>query len=156
MKKSNPMFIFGAIWEIIRFFLFFMLAAVIFNKSSALHRFELLWLILLSAAQLMVPAGFLLVFFFVEKYGSLVRLLTIGKILNVFSAALFVFDGLFSDKISQAILDLPFARIPYLFLLVAAIFFDLIFLYFLLSYKIDTKMDQGQDNRVGTTSDTQP
>jgi hypothetical protein len=155
MKKSSSMFIFGTVWEIIRFFLFFLLAVLIFNKSMTVRRFELLWFILISAGQLMVPGGYLLIYFFPEKYGSMTRLLSIGKVLNLFSAALFIFDGLFSERISQATINLPFVQIPYLIILVLAIFFDLIFLYFLLSYKLGANLPQGRDNELGTTPDTQ-
>ncbi|MBN1410743.1 MAG: hypothetical protein JW969_07845 [Spirochaetales bacterium] len=138
MKNSKPVFIFGTLWEILRFFLFFSMIIVIFNEKTTLYRFEILWFLILSAAQLIIPGCYLLLIFFPDKYRVILQPLRMGKILNLLCSVLFIIDGLFSDQTIKLRLDLPFASIPYLILILGTVFFDLIFLYFLLSYKIGT------------------
>jgi hypothetical protein len=84
-----------------------------------------------------MPVGFLLLFFNSTKFKATIQLLRIGKILGLFSSLVIFIDDIISGN---ALLLVP---IPYLsstegisFLLLSlTIFFDLILLYFLLSYK---------------------
>jgi hypothetical protein len=137
MKKQKFFLLSGFTWELIRFFLYFFFITYFQFHKLLWNRQTILWLILLGSSQLIIPAGFLLLFFHSTKFRATIQLLRIGKIINLFSSLVLFIDEIISGN---ALLLVP---IPYLsstegisFLILSlTIFFDLILLYFLLSYK---------------------
>jgi len=85
-----------------------------------------------------MPAGFILLLFDSIKFHVVLQLLRIGKILNLFAGAfIFIEEVVIKDSL-LFIPQLYLSSITYFSVLIIAvtIFIDLIFLYFLLSYKV--------------------
>ena len=137
MKKEKIFFTAGIIWEIIRFLFFFLLISFVFFKPFIGQAHTILWLLFISSCQFLMPAGYTLLLFNSTKFDVIIQLLRIGKVLNIFPGIFLFIDELF---LSNSLFSIPltslslFKKAAFLFLSIS-IFFDLIFLYFLLSYK---------------------
>lgn len=138
MKKTKILFLLEVIWESVRILFVFFLAAFIKFRLLLWDRQTVLWIILLGSSQFLMPAGFILLIFDSIKYNVVIQLLRIGKILNLF-AGLFIFIE--ELVIKESLLFIPqlySSPVIYFSVLIIAltVFIDLIFLYFLLSYKV--------------------
>ncbi|MBN2534477.1 MAG: hypothetical protein JXB88_16460 [Spirochaetales bacterium] len=137
MKKKKIFYCAGIIWEIVRFLLFFILITFIYFKPFTGETDTLPWLLFLSSCQLLMPAGYVLLFFNSTKFHVVIQLLRIGKILSLFPSFFIFFNEFF---IRNTLFSVPFTPLSLykkgtIVILLISIFFDLIFLYFLLSYK---------------------
>ncbi len=133
VKKS--IFVLAAIWEFIRFFLLFIALTTVYIQVILTDGQAIYWLILNGSSQLLLPAGLLLLFVNPDKFHHLLNLIKLGKILSLFSSGLLIAIEPFSIKHDLfKITFLPLQITP-VSLLLAIIFFDLIFLFILLSYK---------------------
>jgi hypothetical protein len=137
MKKEKIFFLAGVLWELFRFLFFFLLIAFIFFNNFVWNTHTILWLLFLSSCQLLMPAGYALLIFDSIRFYVVIQLLRIGKILSLFPGIFILIDELLLGK---SLFSLPLTTYSLLkkavfFLLSISIFFDLIFLYFLLSYK---------------------
>lgn len=79
----------GSLWEAVRFFIVISLLALVFRSSLA----SIPWLLLGGSGNLLVAVGGLMLSLFPEKYGELIALLRLGKVLSVFSFVLLVVSG---------------------------------------------------------------
>ncbi|MBN1697174.1 MAG: hypothetical protein JW881_06655 [Spirochaetales bacterium] len=163
MKKQNFFLIAGAIWEFIRFLLFFLFITGFQFHELLWNRQTILWLILLSSAQLIMPAGFLLLIINFTRFRALIQLLRYGKILGLFSSLILFIDEMISGNV---LLLVPIPSLSQtegisFILLSLTIFFDLILLYFLLSFKeerpqpVKNKDTSGESSFLPVFSETE-
>ena len=127
MKPHRSFYIVLSCWELIRFISIFLSVVYVFIDLISAKSGTIFWLTLLGSSQLILPAGFLIIFFNRQKYAHFVKLLRLGKIL-----------GLMPN-----ILLLPYLIIKnnttYLVILSIILLLDLIFLLVLLSFKEEGK-----------------
>lgn len=135
MKKPQLLFLVEIFWEILRFSLFFYTTVIIQLQSLHGNTNTLLWLMLLGSGMLLVPAGCFLLYVDPVKYDAVIHLVRIGKVLGLFTSLLIIVKELFIDVNILASGIAAFIVNRYLLILLVGIFFDLIFLYFLLSFK---------------------
>jgi hypothetical protein len=101
-----------------------------------------LWLMLVSIGQLLVPAMYILLFVNEQKYTAYVELLRIIKILGIFVSCLIIVKELIIDNGFWVLASSVISTKQPLLIVLSTIFFDLIFLYFLLSYKMsETRLE---------------
>jgi len=137
MKREKIFYCAGIIWEIARFLLFFLLISYVYFQPLPGGNRTILWILFLSSSQLLMPAAYTLLLFNSIKFHVVIQLLRIGKIISLLPSLLIFFDeflfnfSLFTVPLSSVSLY----RKGILLFLSISIFFDLIFLYFLLSYK---------------------
>lgn len=143
MKKEKIFYCAGIVWEIVRFVFFFLFITFIYFQPFIGGTRTILWLLFLSSCQLLIPAGYSLLLFNSTKFHVIIQLLRIGKILSLFPSIFIFLDEflLSSTLFSLPLTSLSLFKKAAFLLLSISIFFDLIFLYFLLSYKkVEKKM----------------
>lgn len=149
MKYRRIVFFTGFVWELGRFAFLFITANLYLMDSPSGN---LLFLLLLSAPQLLLAAGFLALWRDEARYASSIPLLAMGKFLNLFPEIFYLvlYGGVFPVFSLLA----GFSQTSFLmengnwmliaFIAVCAV--DLIFFVFLLSYrtpKTEKKRDNG-------------
>jgi hypothetical protein len=139
MKKEKIFYGAGIIWEIIRFLFFFLFITFVYFQPTIGGTDSVLWLLFLSSCQLLMPAAYTLLLFDSNKFHYIIQLLRIGKVLGLFpSFFIFLNEFIFStDFFSLPLTTFSLLKKSAILLLAISIFFDLIFLYFLLSFKGD-------------------
>jgi len=137
MKREKIFYCAGIFWEILRFLFFFLFITYIYLQPAIGGSSAVLWLLFLGSCQLLMPAGYTLLLFNSIKFHGVIQLLRIGKVLGLFpSFFIFLDEFIFStDFFSFPLTTLSLLKKSAILLLAISIFFDLIFLYFLLSFK---------------------
>jgi hypothetical protein len=133
MHLKRVFFLINALWELVRFLLLFTALMLTFHLVVITNRQAVFWLLVFGSPQLLLPAGLLVVYLQPGRQPALLNLLRLGKILAVFSSLLlFALEplGLYLGLRGSL---LSFLVTP-LFILLAVLFIDVIFLFFLLSY----------------------
>ena len=135
MKPKRFIFLITAIWEFLKIMLLISAASAVFNKTLILHQGGIYWLILLCSNQLLIPVCTLVLYFKQSQYTSLLPLLRVGKIINVFTCFILLIVELTREAIfSLHFIFLPFAISTPIFLFI--IFsIDLIFLSVIISLR---------------------
>jgi len=139
VKNQKIVFILGFLREIIHTTFLVYFAALLFPMDSVWSMQNISIILILSAGYLLIPASYLFLLYDDTKFYALIQLLRIGKILRIIVILLisvneivnYGFAFLYNGS-SRLITFLFFTGILILF-------FDLIFLYFLLSYKVEEK-----------------
>jgi hypothetical protein len=139
MRKSRILFLSGIFWELVRFSVFTLIIIGLLQETLISGTQKILWLMLIGAGQLLLPAAYFLLFMDQIKYYAYIQILRIGKMLSIFvSFSIIIYELLYNNIFLYA--GSPqFYDKRYLLIVFLAIFFDLIFLYFLLSYKREDK-----------------
>jgi hypothetical protein len=135
MKKERLFFLVEIFWEILRFSLLFYITVIIHFQTIHGNTNSLLWLVLLGSGTLLIPAGCFLLYIDHVKYDVVIHLVRIGKVLGLFTSFLIIIKELFIDINLFKTGVIAFLVNSYLLIILIGIFFDLIFLYFLLSFK---------------------
>jgi hypothetical protein len=89
MALRHAFILAGSLWETARFFIVISLLAQVFRSAPG----GIPWLLLGGSGNLLVGVGGILLSLFPEKYGELIGLLRLGKVLAVFSFFLLVASG---------------------------------------------------------------
>jgi uncharacterized membrane protein YkvI len=130
MKKISPVLLSTALWEILRFTLLFLLIVSASSKESASGTVEVYWILPYGAGALIIPAGLIVLMLDPVKYGGLLNLLKLGKLLEVIPSLVLLGRELSTLSV------LSNSRFP-LYPFVAAVVFDLVFLALLISYRLE-------------------
>jgi hypothetical protein len=150
MGKRKIIFLTGAIWEIIRFALLYLLLLVLMNPSfNIIGSILLVWF---GTLHFLMACCFFFLWFNQQQYSSLLPFMTLGKGLNILPA-LFLFimgTGLFQIGIEffrgtrdfgqEYAPQAAFSEGSMGFLLLFSgiiLFFDLIFFFIVLSYTLN-------------------
>jgi hypothetical protein len=144
MRKSRILFLSGIFWELVRFSVFTLIIIGLFQETMLSGTQKILWLMLIGAGQLLLPAAYFLLFLDRVKYYVYIQILRIGKMLSIFVSFSIIIYELFYNNIFLNAGIPQFYDKRYLLVIFLAIFFDLIFLYFLLSYK-----GEEEDRKLG-------
>ncbi len=137
MISKRKIFLAASIWELLRFFMLFITILVVNISIIRANRQSIFWLIILCSGSLIMPAGFLLFYYNEKKYGMLLNLLRLGKVLGLFSSLLLMLLEPMGPVLQVVkLVFLPFPITPVILLLFIT-FFDLIFLGLLLSYRME-------------------
>jgi hypothetical protein len=157
MKRARLLFAAGVLWELLRFGVFLYVTAGLRLQIALTDAGSLLMLMLFGGSQLVIPAAYILLFIDEKKYSQYVQLLRIGKALAVFTAFLVIVKELFIDRGFFYMNLALFSGMRYLLFVLIGIFFDLIFLYFLLSYRVSKDNDclDTSKNGAGLPGDTE-
>ena len=128
MKKTRPVLLLAALWEILRFVLLFLVLISSPKSETSTDREFVFLMLLFGAGGLTLPAGFIALMLNPNKYRGVLNLLRLAKALQLFPALL--------------ILSREFAKIGVLtassYLLyptLAAALFDTIFLILLMAFR---------------------
>ncbi len=127
------------LWELIRLSIVFISLISVVSQSLNSNRQVLYWLLSVSSFQLISPLAILFLFIDWNKYRNYLSLLRVGKVINLFSFILIFFN--FDPGRVTETLNIKYVGAPvyYFYVIVGVIFFDLIFLVILLSYKLELK-----------------
>jgi len=146
MKTGKIKLITALVWEILRIFLLFIAVISIFFTEVTKNNIALYWLISLGSVQLLPFAGLVFVLFYESKYINVLKFVELSKLLNIFSLLLIVINTPLSILLNPFLAPytpvvLTFLSFPlyHIYLVAILFFFDLIFLFLLLSYKTGTK-----------------
>lgn len=144
MRVQRGLVFLGGIWELIRMPLLFLSLLLVLNPSF--HLTTNLALIWLGGPQIFIAAGFILLFFYPDRYSVFAKLLAVGKILQVVTGVgyFFVRSGIIPIPPRTASEDLR-----QLLVLLFVSIVDLIFFFFLLSYKQPVSHDHGRAELPG-------
>ena len=162
MKNRKLILLVGSIWEVIRFALLYFLLLLLVNSSfNPIGSILLIWL---GSIQLILAAGLFFAWWDMSRYAVLLPLLALGKGLNLIPPILLLIfgSGLFniSGSLFQAVADvsaetavrniLSQESLGFLFLFAGGIlFFDLIFFFIILSYRVRRKEQElGSDRNL--------
>ena len=154
MKNRKFILLIGTIWEVIRFTLLYFLLLLLVNSSfNPIGSILLIWL---GSMQLILAAGLFLAWWDMSRYAVLLPLLALGKGLNLIPPILLLIlgSGLFDIGVrlfraaGQNILSQE--SLGFLFLFAGVIlFFDLIFFFIILSYRISREEQKlGSDRNL--------
>lgn len=142
MKVRKIKLLTALIWEILRVFLLYIALVSIFFTTVNKDSTALYWLISLGSLQLLPFSGLIFVLFFEKKYIIVLKFVELSKILNMFSLILIVINTPLSILLNPFLAPygpvmLTFLSFPlyHIYLVAVLFFFDLIFLFILLSYK---------------------
>lgn len=128
MKKRKLIFLSGAIWELLRFFLLFFFILVIMNPE--LQPVSTVLLVWLGSGHLILCLLFFIVWLDLSRYSLLIPVLTVIKGVNLLPPILFFLFG--TSSVSEVFSQEYFG---FLFLTAGIVlFFDLIFFLILLSF----------------------
>ncbi len=132
MKKMSPVLLSTALWEIIRFTFLFLLIVSFSNRGSASSATEVYWILPFGAGALILPAGLVVLMMNPVKYGGILNLLKLGKLLEVIPSVVL----LGRELSTLGVLADP--RLPVYPVLAAAVI-DLIFLVLLISFRLELR-----------------
>lgn len=147
MKKARLFFLSGIIWELLRLVVFLFILLLLFDKTLFSGTQVVLWILLIGSGQLIFPSAYFLLLIDRVKYSALLQILRIGKTLSIAVSFLIILNELLSTDIFLFLTGSQVYDRRYILAVFLGIFFDLIFLYFLLSYKGEEdhqKVDQSQ------------
>ena len=146
--KQKTQFIFGGVWELLRFFLLFLSVLSVYLPVIQMNEQAVLWMILIGSAQLLFPPAYVLIAVNPTKYRSLMNFLCIGKIMSIFLVSIFLI--LHATGISIGSIHVRFLAKPVslYWLLFAVLIFDLIFLFVLLSYRGNSGIGHSGNDRL--------
>ncbi len=130
MSIRRIVFLFNSAWELVRFVALFLLAAVQTEALLAASPRLPLWLLAAAAGQLLMPAALFFLFVDPRRNAALLNLARLGKGIGVFVEVILLVSEPFGALGERAFRGLPAAAA-----LLAVTFVDLIFLFFLLSYR---------------------
>ena len=130
MKKISPVLLSTALWEIVRFTFLFLLIVSASDGETTRGAPELYWILPYGAGALVIPAGLFVLMLDPAKYGALLNLLKLGKLLEVIPFLIL----LGRELSAMSVLSNP--RFP-LYPVLAAAVLDLIFLALLISYRLE-------------------
>lgn len=82
-----------SLWELVRFFLMLSLLLLLARSAGARDGAMIPWLLLAATGNLLVPVGGLMLVLFPVRYGNLVGLLRLGKVMSIFSFVLLLVSG---------------------------------------------------------------
>ncbi|MCK4541956.1 MAG: hypothetical protein KAU17_06970 [Spirochaetales bacterium] len=144
MRVQRGLLFLGGIWELIRMPLLFLPLLLVLNPSF--HLTTNLALIWLGGPQIFIAAGFILLFFYPDRYGGFAKLLAVGKILQVVTGFGYFLakSGIIPLSSRTDPEDLRQLLVP-LFISIV----DLIFFFFLLSYKQPASHDHARAELPG-------
>jgi hypothetical protein len=128
MKKISPVLLATALWEVIRFTFLFLLIVSFSSRGSANSAIEAYWILPFGAGALIIPAGLVVLMMNPAKYGGILNLLKLGKLLEVIPSLVL----LGRELSTLGVLSNP--RLP-VFPVLAAAIIDLIFLALLMSFR---------------------
>jgi len=135
MKAERAFLLAGSLWEIVRFFLLLSLLALLLQGTSGSGRRVFPWLILGGSGNLLVAAGGILLAAFPARYGSVLGLLRLGKILGIFSFLLLLLSGALRPSLGLAALSIGKLAIGEGAMLLGIFALDVLFLAVLLAWR---------------------
>ncbi len=135
MTARRALLLAGSLWELARFFLLTMLIALILDAAGTSGSWIYPWLLLMGGQGLLVAAGALMVSLFPDRYGTLVGLLRLGKILGVFTFLLLVISRAFGAAESLQLLAVGRLRLRGDRILYTVFLLDALFLAVLLAWR---------------------
>ncbi len=130
MKKINPVLLSTALWEVIRFTFLFLLIVSVSNGKPTRGELEVYWILPFGAGALILPAGLVVLMMNPEKYGGILGLLKLGKVLEVIPLLVLLGRELSTSRVLYNF------RLP-VYPILAAAAIDLIFLILLISFRFD-------------------
>jgi len=130
MRRLNPVLLFAALWELVRFVLLFLLIVSLFVPRAGARSAAAYWLLFYGAGCLLMPAGMVLLLIDPARYAVVIHLVRLGKVLQAVPVVLMVLTGLAAGDVGLFGIDglLPLA---------VATVVDLVFLGVLLSFRIE-------------------
>jgi len=135
MAVRHAFILAGSLWETARFFIVLSLLAQIFSATGNSGPGIISWLLLGGSGNLLVAVGGILLSLFPDKYGELIGLLRLGKVLSVFSFLLLVGTGSLGLSLQIEVLRVgPFSLTQGAALL-GICFLDLLFLAALVAWR---------------------
>jgi len=93
MKARRGLLLAGSLWELVRFFLVLFLLAAVLHDLAGAGAWVFPWLLVAGSGNLLIAAGIGMVALFPGRYGRLVALLRLGKVLGIFSFILLAVSG---------------------------------------------------------------
>ncbi len=93
MKARRGLLLAGSLWELVRFFLVLLLFAAVLHGVSGAGPWVFPWLLLAGSGNLLIAAGIGMLALFPARYGRMVALLRLGKVLGIFAFVLLVVSG---------------------------------------------------------------
>lgn len=133
MKQNKSIVIFSLIWEILRYVFIFLFTANFFIMRIYENNQGIFWLLSISSCNLLLPL--ILIILLNSSNTILMRILYIGKILQLFPFFMLISSELLNIKIfdNYLIEELISRNIG---LIISFLFIDLLFLSLLLSYNV--------------------
>ncbi|MBN2735342.1 MAG: hypothetical protein JXR70_00070 [Spirochaetales bacterium] len=128
MNKDKIFFITGTFWETAKTVMLFIIVINRFITEPLFPMDYFIWILPFVASHFLPAIGFLLMLLNEKRFTNMIILIRISKIFNLFTIGFI----LFSEIYSKPVFLLPYQQ---LFPLSGIFFFELIFIYFLLSYK---------------------
>ncbi len=124
----------GSAWELARLFLVLSLLVLLYEVTGGRGSAIVPWLLLAATGNLLVPAGAVLLALYPERYGPLLGLLRLGKLLNLVTLVLIVISGLVSAAGAASIPRAAGAGLPGFVAVLLVTALDAVFLALLVSY----------------------
>jgi hypothetical protein len=138
MKIHRVFFLITAIWDLLRFFALFLAVWIVFRRTLETNNQGVYWLLVLGNGGLLMSASLLFLYVDPERFRVLLNLVRLGKILGLASALLLVIlEPVGTGLRLLSVGFLPYRIAPFSVLLVVSVV-DLILLFLLLSYHIET------------------
>lgn len=129
MRNTRPLFFLGALYELLRAGILFVITTVMITPE--IDQVKILLFVLLAAPGFVVFAGFLFIGVHPETYTAAAKLLAVGKIAGLFPAMIAALNSVGIITFSTA--EHQLSATGLLFGII--ILFDLLFCLFLVSYK---------------------
>lgn len=93
MKARRGLLLAGSLWELVRFFLVLLLLAAVLRGAGGAGPWVFPWLLVAGSGNLLIAAGMGMLALFPARYGRMVALLRLGKVLGIFAYVLLVVSG---------------------------------------------------------------
>lgn len=138
VKKQKIFFIIGFLREIFHTTFFVYFALILLPRDTVWIEQIIAFILIFSAGYLVIPAGYLFLLYDDNKFRAIIQLLRISKILRILILFLLIVREFLSHDFFSLFLNGLNMNSLIIYIMLIILFFDLIFLYFLLSYKIDT------------------
>lgn len=146
MNKYKIFFSIGFFREIIHTTLFVYFAIILLPRDFIWPGQNISFILILAAGYLIIPAGYLFLIYDDTRFKAIIQLLQLVKFLRILIAFLIIIKDILAGKFILLSFTLysfdSFVLVSVSFIL----FFDLIFLYFLLSYKKNDNIILVEDN----------
>jgi hypothetical protein len=135
MKIHRVVFLIAGIWELLRFCTVFLAVWITFRQILETNSQGIYWLLVLGNGGLIVAASLLFLYVDSRRFGVLLNLVRLGKILGLFSSLLLIIlEPVGTSLRFLSIGFLPYRIAPFSLLLVVSVT-DLIFLFLLFSFR---------------------
>jgi hypothetical protein len=138
MEARRILVFIGSLWELARFFFLLFILGVILSAGKGWEEAANPWILLLASASLLMPVGGVLLSLYPIRYGGLVGLLRLGKVLELFSLLLLMVSGTLAESAGIVLLRLGNFRLTQAVVLPMVMFLDFAFFAFLIAYRSDT------------------